>query len=372
MSRPPSHTESEGEDLIIIGTARPKGAMETQAPGDSDRATQPDAQGSQQSNRPRTPRILVLTGLVGSGKSTFVDSLCKYYPDQYKRASQDVLGSRQAVESYVMKQLRQGYDICIDRTNVDAPQRAHWLKLAKHFQDSSPTTSGPVAVEVYSLFFNTPYEACKARLEARTSHETLHSPSEAVKVLNIFSRQLKPPADEEGFHKTITVRPDWCAGPEGASQAEVDAVMAILQQAPYAPTFSTGQPTKGALAEAKAPARRSHPYAPPPRPGRGYYHNPSSASQRGDGRRRSPVRTVWQTTSPWTNSNSSLPPRPPNDYRAQHTTSVDDRRGPYEHMFPSTTDTATSYGHRSKQVPPPLNSPTAKFSHDARYRGGPG
>lgn len=238
-------------------------------------------------------RILVLTGLVGSGKSTFAECLTSHYPEVYKRASQDVLGSRGAVESYVLRQLHQGYDVLIDRTNVDAQQRAHWLKLAKQFQDS-PTGC---CVEVYSVYFATPYEECKSRLEVRTTHETLHSPHEAIKVLNIFSRQLVVPQPREGFHKLISVLP----AESGSTKQHTDALLYKLNTAPYAPGMNAGKPTQGAVAQSHAP-HGGPGHRTTARPGRGKLDWSSRASGRGDG-----MGVAWGRPAPWASTAEQTP-----------------------------------------------------------------
>jgi len=63
--------------------------------------------------------VIILTGLIGSGKSTFALALQKHYPN-FVRCNQDDLGDRRAVESKVRQALSQGKSVCVDRTNFDA------------------------------------------------------------------------------------------------------------------------------------------------------------------------------------------------------------------------------------------------------------
>ncbi|CAO1631775.1 unnamed protein product [Parajaminaea phylloscopi] len=147
-------------------------------------------------------QVLVLCGLVGSGKSTFAKALCSH-DTSYVRACQDVLGSRPAVESFVLRSLQEGKNVVVDRTNVDPSQRATWLRLALQHQERSPTRA-PVRVD--ALVFETPVAECEVRLRQRTDHETLHHPDQALRVLYSFARELQPPTLSEGFHTVTAVQ----------------------------------------------------------------------------------------------------------------------------------------------------------------------
>ncbi|KAF4594181.1 hypothetical protein EYR40_008984 [Pleurotus pulmonarius] len=93
------------------------------------------------------PIVLVLVGLIGSGKSTFAQALQQCYP-HFHRCNQDELGDRRQVESLARSCLQQGLNVCIDRTNFNEPQRAYWINIAREF----PGTS------VWVIVFDTPYE----------------------------------------------------------------------------------------------------------------------------------------------------------------------------------------------------------------------
>ncbi|RDB23824.1 hypothetical protein Hypma_009019 [Hypsizygus marmoreus] len=91
--------------------------------------------------------VLILCGLVASGKSTFAEQLQQHYP-QFHRCNQDVLGDRRQVERLARETLAQGHSVCIDRTNFNAAQRSYWIKIAREF----PGTS------IWVIVFDTPYE----------------------------------------------------------------------------------------------------------------------------------------------------------------------------------------------------------------------
>lgn len=88
-----------------------------------------------------------------------------------------------------MRSLRDGNSVIIDRTNVSPAQRSTWLNLAQEYQrqpslplgqsDASPTLNAQV--EVDAILFETDREECRRRLLARTEHETLHSPDQALR-----------------------------------------------------------------------------------------------------------------------------------------------------------------------------------------------
>lgn len=215
---------------------------------DQGQATMPRAESSGSSQR-RQQRMVVLVGLVGSGKSNFANSLCsRDSPFNFVRASQDVLGSRQAVESLVMRSLSQGKNVCVDRTNVDASQRATWLRLAHQYQEQTPG----VEVIVEALVFDTPLEECRRRLMARTEHETITSPEIGLRILNTFMGQFHRPTASEGFHCVASITP--ARLPAMPSEADIQAILDIISAAPR--MLEGG--TKGtSLAPVRGPPRGS-------------------------------------------------------------------------------------------------------------------
>ncbi|KAJ3866261.1 P-loop containing nucleoside triphosphate hydrolase protein, partial [Lentinula novae-zelandiae] len=141
--------------------------------------------------------VLILVGLIGSGKSAFATALESHFPRQWRRCNQDDLGNRAQVEALAKNSLRKGLSVCIDRTNIDESQRAHWIRLAYEF----PGT------RVWVIFFDTPYEVCALRLQRRTSHPTIRSPEMGLSVLSRFARDLTVPSVNEGFHCVVSLKP---------------------------------------------------------------------------------------------------------------------------------------------------------------------
>jgi len=141
--------------------------------------------------------VLVLVGLIGSGKSTFAQALEQHFPAQFRRCNQDDLGNRSRVEALARRTLREGSSVCIDRTNFNAAQRSHWINIAREF----PGTA------VWVIVFQTPYEVCAARLRERTSHPTITSPEHGLSVLARFANEFEDPSAHEGYDRLIALRP---------------------------------------------------------------------------------------------------------------------------------------------------------------------
>jgi len=140
--------------------------------------------------------VLILCGLVGAGKSTFAEQLQHHFP-RFVRCNQDDLGDRRRVEKLARDSLAQGLSVCIDRTNVNADQRNHWIRIAREF----PGTS------IWVIVFDTPYEVCEARLRTRVSHPTIKSPEQGLWVLSNFAADFVYPDPSEGYDNIISLQP---------------------------------------------------------------------------------------------------------------------------------------------------------------------
>lgn len=81
--------------------------------------------------------MIILSGIPGSGKSTFarrlVDALPELYQHQWDIHNQDVLGSRKKVEESTIASLRSKRCVIIDRCNFDSKQRKTWIDLGYHY-----------------------------------------------------------------------------------------------------------------------------------------------------------------------------------------------------------------------------------------------
>jgi len=173
------------------------------------------------------PKVaLVLVGLIGSGKSTFAKALEMHIP-QFRRCNQDDLGNRRAVERLARESLSEGLSVCIDRTNVDETQRAHWINIARE----QPGT------HIWCLVFDTPLDICADRLDRRTNHPTIKSPEQARMVLHRFANDLRPPAPEEGFDRIMHIKPADHPSPTYTAE-DILAILLSVQNSPPPPLSS--------------------------------------------------------------------------------------------------------------------------------------
>jgi predicted kinase len=125
--------------------------------------------------------MLMLTGIPGSGKSTFAESLVNGKPWMYVRVNQDTLGNRWECENLTRSVLQDGKCPIIDRCNFDPAQRKHFLDIAKSFS---------IPVDCIVLQFD--MDLCIRRCRARPNHETITAQN-AVEVVGRMVRQFSPP-----------------------------------------------------------------------------------------------------------------------------------------------------------------------------------
>ncbi|KAK4705870.1 unspecific peroxygenase, partial [Phenoliferia sp. Uapishka_3] len=152
--------------------------------------------------------LIVLAGVVGSGKSTFAHALVDKVPG-WARVNQDDLGDRRACEDMVKMYLSQvsppylvscwrkadalspsqGLNVVLDRQNFDVSQRRSWLEIAVDFP----------AVDVACLVMGTSPQDCHDRLLQRTGHPTIGDSQLAIDLLEKFLSLWVSPTLNEGF-----------------------------------------------------------------------------------------------------------------------------------------------------------------------------
>lgn len=144
-------------------------------------------------------RLIVLTGLPGSGKSTWAREQ-GYNPlssDEIRRiltddaANQSIHGAVFATLRYL---LRRRLELqcpltCIDATNLTRKERRPYIVMAQIYGYTPE-----------SVFFDVPPETCKLRNRSRTRVV----PDEAI---DLMAARLQPPALDEGFARITAIAP---------------------------------------------------------------------------------------------------------------------------------------------------------------------
>ncbi|PWZ01686.1 P-loop containing nucleoside triphosphate hydrolase protein [Testicularia cyperi] len=186
---------------------------------------------------PAEQYLVVLSGLIGSGKSTFARALVDQYPN-WTRCNQDELGDRHAVEAAARQALLNGKNVLIDRTNIDAKQRRTWLDLA-----ASLNQAGMVRVVTVSLTLSISSTEAQARLDRRTDHETIKSPQHAAEILRHFLKAYQKTTAEEGFNYVLSAPATTLA--LYPTQVQIDAVLfQALATTPRAPGVLPAAPPR--------------------------------------------------------------------------------------------------------------------------------
>ena len=141
--------------------------------------------------------MLILSGIPGSGKSTFAQALVREKPDVYVRVNQDALGSRPLCEVLTKRVLEAGMCPIIDRCNFDRTQRAKFLNIAKTF-----------TIPADCVVFQFPTDLCIQRCCERRRHETVNAEN-AAEIVMTMVRQFSPPlanhANSESFRSIKVV-----------------------------------------------------------------------------------------------------------------------------------------------------------------------
>ncbi|PVV02777.1 hypothetical protein BB560_002758 [Smittium megazygosporum] len=134
-------------------------------------------------------RILVLSGLPGSGKSTFAQSLTFSFQEWIHLDLNDI-GSKEACIRSCTKLIKSNKNIIIDGLNYDHKERRAWVEFAR---DSGIT--------IDSLFF----DLCKTRVFNRTGHISGVQGKFGAEVVSRVEKQFIPPSPSEGFRVCLSI-----------------------------------------------------------------------------------------------------------------------------------------------------------------------
>jgi hypothetical protein len=152
------------------------------------------------------PKLIILAGLPGSGKSHLVTTLLQEFPEHFVRISQDELGSRAVCERLLAQSMRHQQQslavrgpkkalpmtIFVDRCNPTIAERKEWYEVA--FQPD----------DVAMVWFSQGVEACIARVDSREGHPTV-AQGMGSKVVRNFAKSFEFPnlGKEGSWCKTL-------------------------------------------------------------------------------------------------------------------------------------------------------------------------
>lgn len=150
------------------------------------------------------PKLTILVGTPGSGKSSFAKDVIyakqnnnENYPEI---VCQDELGNRQRCIETMNACLRTGYDVIIDRTNINKKQRSYFIKEALKFTDN-----------IHCVEFITDNKECIKRILNRKGHKTIKDNTSEQKIKEIIKRfedSYEKPTMDENFQSITTIYVD--------------------------------------------------------------------------------------------------------------------------------------------------------------------
>ncbi|KAF9114264.1 hypothetical protein BGX27_011315 [Mortierella sp. AM989] len=176
------------------------------------------------------PKLVILAGLPGGGKSHLVTSLLQEFPEHFVRISQDELGSRSVCERLLAQSMRHQQQslavrgpkkalpmtIFLDRCNPTIAERKEWYEVA--FQPD----------EAAIFWFSRSVEQCIERVDAREGHPTV-AQGMGYKVVNSFAKSFESPnlAKEGSWCKTLVE-----IGDDEGSDRLLDIMRKFAKEAP--------------------------------------------------------------------------------------------------------------------------------------------
>lgn len=137
-------------------------------------------------NLNRMPVMAVMTGIQGSGKSTF----CKNYLSAYDRINLDTLHTRNKENIAIDEAFQAGNDMVIDNTNPTVEDRKKYILKAKKN-----------GYRVVGYFMQSRIRECIARNEQREGKAKV--PTTAIIAT---SKKLEMPSYEEGYDELYFVQ----------------------------------------------------------------------------------------------------------------------------------------------------------------------
>lgn len=142
-------------------------------------------------NGKKCPKMIILVGLPGSGKSTFSNHIINNVKSTI-RISQDDIGKK-ACYDVISKNISNNNLILIDRCNLKAEDRKDFYDYLKQDQ------------KAWAIVFNTEPEECIYRAQHRPEHPTL-KPTSAEKIIKDLYLTYEPVLPNENFEQIIQIK----------------------------------------------------------------------------------------------------------------------------------------------------------------------
>lgn len=131
--------------------------------------------------------IIVLTGIPGSGKSTFYK---KHFNDNYVRVNLDTLKTRKKEDALIKECIENNKSFVVDNTNVTIEQRKKYIDIAKEH-----------GYKIISYFFPVNVNKSIEQNNLREGKERV-----AKVAIYVMAKKFIEPTIEEGFdeiHKIV-------------------------------------------------------------------------------------------------------------------------------------------------------------------------
>jgi atypical dual specificity phosphatase len=142
----------------------------------------------------KLPKIIILVGLPGSGKSYFSSKLQERYSEQLIVVNGDTLGSQSECEKVFMSGIKSKKKCVVDKCNVTTQSREDWAKLA--MVDKSKITI---------VWFDYSADECLNRVKNRVGHPTIKF-GRGDSIIKSFAKQFEKPTESEGFKRIIHIK----------------------------------------------------------------------------------------------------------------------------------------------------------------------
>ncbi|KAF9916628.1 hypothetical protein BX616_003274 [Lobosporangium transversale] len=213
------------------------------------------------------PKLVILVGLPGSGKSHLVTTLMQGFPEHFERISQDELGSRAVCERLLAQNMRRQQQslavrgpgkalpmtVFIDRCNPTMAERKEWYELA--FQPD----------ETAMVWFSRNIEQCIKRVDSRENHPTVEA-GKGDKVVRSFAKGFEFPnlnkegnwcktlvevGDDEGIDQLLQIMKKFAADAPAKLRTSTNGVetkLAIKTRPAFIPTKALQRKSNGTAA----------------------------------------------------------------------------------------------------------------------------